>query len=144
MPPIGGGTLEIASYMDSLDSPITTIPGVGPVYGATILSELGDMKRFPGGKQIVSYAGLDASVHESGDFKGSQAHMSKRDSAYLRRAIFGAAFIASWSDPELSEYYKRLRARGKHHYVAVGAVARKLCYIIYAVLTENRPFERRS
>ncbi|MDD2329101.1 MAG: IS110 family transposase [bacterium] len=135
---------EIASYMDSLDSPITTIPGIGPVYGATILAELGDIRRFPSGKQIVSYAGLDASVHESGDFKGSQARISKRGSAYLRRAIYGAAFIASWSDPELSSYYKRLRARGKHHYVAVGAVARKLCYIIYAVLSENRPFEDRS
>lgn len=135
---------EIAGYMETLDSPITTIPGIGPVYGATILAELGDINRFPSGKQIVSYAGLDASVHESGDFIGSQAHMSKRGSAYLRRAIFGAAFIASWADPELSTYYKRLRARGKHHFVAVGAVARKLCYIIYAVLIENRPFENRS
>lgn len=135
---------EIAGYMETLDSPITTIPGIGPVYGATILAELGDINRFPSGKQIVSYAGLDASVHESGDFIGLQAHMSKRGSAYLRIAIFGAAFIASWADPELSAYYKRLRARGKHHFVAMGAVARKLCYIIYAVLTENRPFENRS
>jgi len=111
---------------------------------AVILSELGNINRFPSGKQIVSYAGIDASVNESGSFKGNQASMSKRGSAYLRRAIFGAAFVASWADPELSEYYQRLRARGKHHYVAVGAVARKLCYIIYAVLSENRPFEQRT
>jgi len=135
---------QIEDYMNELDSPITTIPGVGPVYGAVILSELGNINRFPSGKQIVSYAGIDASVNESGSFKGNQASMSKRGSAYLRRAIFGAAFIASWADPELSEYYQRLRARGKHHYVAVGAVARKLCYIIYAVLSENRPFEQRT
>ena len=135
---------QIEEYMQELDSPITTIPGVGPVYGAVILSELGNINRFPSGKQIVSYAGIDASVNESGSFKGNQASMSKRGSAYLRRAIFGAAFVASWADPELSEYYQRLRARGKHHYVAVGAVARKLCYIIYAVLSENRPFEQRT
>jgi len=135
---------QIEDYMQELDSPITTIPGVGPVYGAVILSELGNINRFPSGKQIVSYAGIDASVNESGSFKGNQASMSKRGSAYLRRAIFGAAFVASWADPELSEYYQRLRARGKHHYVAVGAVARKLCYIIYAVLSENRPFEQRT
>lgn len=70
--------------------------------------------------------------------------MSRRGSPYLRRAIWGAAFVASWSDPELSAYYKRLRQRGKHHYVAVGAVARKLCYIIFAVMNENRPFETRT
>ena len=134
---------EIDSYMKALNSPITTIPGIGPVYGASILAEIGDIHRFPSGKQLVSYAGLDASVHDSGEFKGSESHISKRGSAYLRRAIWGAAFIASHSDPELSAYYQRLRAKGKHHSVAVGAVARKLCYIIFAVLSENRPFEVR-
>ena len=135
---------EIESYMKNLNSPVTTIPRIGATYGAVILSELGDISRFPSGKQIVSFAGLDASVHESGEFTGNHSHMSKRGSAYLRRAIFGAAFVASWADPELSSYYKRLRARGKHHNVAVGAVARKLCYIIFAILSENRPFEVRS
>ena len=122
----------------------TSVPGVGPVYGAVILSEIGDIHRFPSGKQLVSYAGIDATVHESGEFQASQMHMSKRGSPYLRRAIWGAAFVASHSDPELTAYYQRLRARGKHHHVAVGAVARKLCYILYAVLSENRPFEVRA
>ena len=131
---------EIAAYMERLDSPIQTIPGIGPVYGSIILSEIGDISRFPGGKQLVSFAGLDASVSQSGDFTGTQMHMSKRGSPYLRRAIFGAAMVASRADPELATYYQGLKARGKHHYVAVGAVARKLCYIIYAVLSENRAF----
>lgn len=135
---------QIEAYMAKLDSPVTTIPGIGPVYGAVILSELGDIHRFPSAKQIVSYAGIDAQVKESGEFKGDQAHISKRGSPYLRRAIWGAAFIASWSDPQLKEYYQRLRARGKPHRVAVGAVARKLCYIIFAVLNENRPYEVRA
>ncbi|HEO3673222.1 TPA: IS110 family transposase [Streptococcus agalactiae] len=135
---------EIQAYMDKLDSPVTSVPGVGPVYGAVILSEIGDIHRFPSEKQLVSYSGIDASVHESGDFQASQTHMSKRGSPYLRRAIWGAAFIASHSDPELTAYYQRLRARGKHHSVAVGAVARKLCYILYSVLSENRPFEVRA
>ncbi len=131
---------EIAAYMERINSPITTIPGIGPVYGATILSEIGDIRRFPSGKQLVSYAGLDATVKESGEFTGTQNRISKRGSSYLRRALWGAAFHASQWDPELAEYYQGLRARGKHHQVAVGAVARKLCYIIYAILTEDRPF----
>ena len=135
---------QIKAYMAKLDSPVMTIPGVGPVYGAVILSELGEINRFPGAKQIVSYAGIDAQVHESGEFKGSETHMSKRGSPYLRRAIWGAAFVASWSDPQLKEYYQGLRARGKPHRVAVGAVARKLCYIIFAVMTENRPYQVRA
>ena len=134
---------EIEAYMESLQSPVTTIPGVGPVYGAVILAEIGDISRFPSGKQIVSYAGLDATVKESGEFKGQRSSISKRESPYLRRALWGAAFVASRSDPELKDYYEQLRARGKHHNVAVGAVARKLCYLLFAVLTENRPYEIR-
>ncbi len=66
------------------------------------------MNRLPSAKQVVSYAGIDAQVTQSGDFKGSQSHMSKRGSAYLRRAIWGAAFVASWADPELKAYYQSL------------------------------------
>lgn len=135
---------EIQAYMEQLDSPVTSVPGVGRVYGAVILSEIGDIHRFPSEKQLVSYAGIDASVHESGGLQANQTHISRRGSPYLRRALWGAAFVASLSDPELSDYYQRLRARGKHHGVAVGAVARKLCYILFSVLSENRPFEVRA
>ncbi len=134
---------QITIYMERTNSFITTIPGIGAVLGAVITSELGDISRFSEAKKVVAYAGLDASVSQSGDFEGSRMHMSKRGSPYLRRAIFTAANVASRCDPSLSAYYQRLKARGKHHNVAVGAVARKLCYIIFAVLTENRPYEDR-
>lgn len=135
---------EIEAYMEKLQSPVTTLPGVGPVYGAVILAEIGDISRFPSGKQIVSYAGLDATVNESGESQGRRTPISKRGSPYLRRALWGAAFVAAFHDPELSVYYQKLRQRGKHHGVAVGAVARKLCYLVFAVLSENRPYEVRG
>jgi transposase len=135
--------MEIAAYMRQSASFITTIPGIGPVLGAVILSEVGDIARFDDGKKLVAYAGIDASVSQSGNFEGTQMHMSKRGSPYLRRALYTAANVAAFHDPELSAYYQRLRLRGKHHGVAVGAVARKLCYIVYGVLTENRPYEQR-
>lgn len=135
--------LEIAAYMRQSDSFITTIPGIGPVLGAVILSEVGDIARFDDGKKLVAYAGIDASVSQSGNFEGIQMHMSKRGSPYLRRALYTAANVAAFHDPELSAYYQRLRLRGKHHGVAVGAIARKLCYIVYGVLAENRPYEQR-
>lgn len=134
---------QIAEYMKRSGSYITTIPGIGSVLGAVIIGEIADVTRFSDAKKIVAYAGLDASVSQSGEFEGSSMHMSKRGSPYLRRAIFTAAGVASRCDPELSKYYQKLKSRGKHHNVAVGAVARKLCHIIFAVLTENRPFELR-
>ena len=134
---------EISAYMSKTNSFITTIPGIGPVLGAVILSEVGEISRFEDGKKLVAYAGIDASVSQSGNFEGTHMHMSKRGSPYLRRALHTAAVVAAFHDPELSAYYQRLRQRGKHHEVAIGAIARKLCYIIFGVLSENRPYEHR-
>jgi len=76
--------------MKTLQSPATSLPGVGPVYGAIILAEIGDISRFPSAKQIVSYAGLDATVNESGEFKGQRSSISKRGSPYLPKGALGS------------------------------------------------------
>ncbi|PGW29463.1 IS110 family transposase, partial [Bacillus thuringiensis] len=44
-------------------------------------------------------------------------------------------------DPVLKAFYEKKRKQGKHYYVCIGAVARKLCYIIYAILKSNKPYE---
>lgn len=131
---------EIGKLMDKWDSPITSITGIGNVTGAVILSELGDISKFDNPKKLVAFAGIDASVSQSGEFEATHNVMSKRGSPYLRKAIFQAALIASFKDPVLSGYYQKKRAEGKHHLTCVGAVSRKLCYIIYAVLKNNEPY----
>ncbi|MCL2413544.1 MAG: transposase, partial [Bacteroidales bacterium] len=106
-----------------------------------VLSEIGDIHRFDIPNKLVAFAGLDVKVTQSGEFVGTKNRISKRGSPYLRRAIWLAAGIAAFNDPILSEYYQSLRARGKHHLTAVGAVSRKLCNIIFVILRENRPYE---
>lgn len=92
---------------------------------------------------LVIHAGIDASVSQSGEYNSTQNKMSKRGSAYLRKALFHAAFIAAFNDPVFSAYYQKKRNEGKHRLVAIGAVARKLCYVIHAILKNNRPYEVR-
>jgi len=132
--------LKISALLEQMDSFITTIPGIGETLGAIILSEIGDIYRFDSPGKLVAFAGLDVKVNQSGEFTGTKTKISKRGSPYLRRAIWLAASRAAFCDPILSEYYQSLRARGKHHLTAVGAVARKLCNIIFAILRENRPY----
>jgi transposase len=131
---------HIAELLERTSPVITTITGIGPTLGAVIISEIGDIHRFSAPSKLVAYAGIDARVVQSGEFTGTQGKMSKRGSPYLRRALWLAANIASQRDPILSEYYASLRARGKHHSTAIGAVARKLCNIIFVILSENRPY----
>ena len=132
---------QMSELLKKINTPITTIPGIGDVIGATILGELGDINRFSGGSKLVAFAGIDASVSQSGEYECMNNHMSKRGSPYLRKALFRAAFVASNNDPVFKAYYQKKRMEGKHHNVALGAVARKLCYTIYAVVKNNVPYE---
>ncbi len=131
---------QIQALLEKFDTPIQTLPGVGPVLGAIILSEIGDISRFKDASKLVAFTGIDPSIKQSGEFVGTHNKMSKRGSPYLRRAIFLAAQVAAFNDPVLSAYYQKKRSEGKHHYTAIGAVARKLLYITFAVLTRNQPY----
>lgn len=131
---------EISRFMEKLNSPVTTITGIGSVTGAAIISEIGDISKFDSPKKLVAFAGIDASVSQSGEFEATHNVMSKRGSPYLRKAIFQAALVAVFKDPVLSAYYQKKKAEGKHHLTCIGAVSRKLCYIIYAVLKNNQPY----
>ena len=132
---------RISTLLKALNSPITTIPGIGEINAATILSEIGDIRRFDNPKKLVAFAGLDASVKQSGDSNSDKTKMSKRGSPYLRTAIFSAAQVASNHDPVFKAFYQKKLSEGKHHLTCVGAVARKLCYTIHAILTKNCPYE---
>lgn len=132
---------QITVLLHQTNQYITTITGIGDILGAVIVSEIGDIHRFERPNQLVAFAGLDVTVRQSGEFSGTKNKLSKRGSPYLRRAIWLAASRAAFCDPVLSAYYQSLRERGKHHMTAVGAVARKLCNIIFVILKENRPYQ---
>ena len=135
---------EIKTVLDKIDSPITTIPGIGDINAAVILGEIGDISRFSNASKLAAYAGIDASVSQSGNYQSSNNRMSKRGSPYLRKALFQAALIAAFHDPVFSAFYQKKRSEGKHHLTAIGAVARKLCNTIFAVLKNNTPYQIQS
>jgi transposase len=130
----------ITELMQQIPQHITSIPGVGPVTGAAILAEIGDIQRFETVDKLVAYAGIDASVYQTGQFEAAEAHMSKRGSPYLRHALWLAATAALLHDESLKAYYQKKRDEGKHHGTALGAVCRKLLARIFVVLKEQRPY----
>ncbi len=131
---------ELMEEMDS-SSYITSIKCIGEVLGASILGEIGDISRFSSPKKLVAYAGLDSTVHQSGQFTGTRSRLSKRGSPYLRRAIWAAAALGTRHNPVLSEYYQKKIQEGKHPQAAIGACARKLTHLIYYVLKERKLFD---
>jgi transposase len=132
------------ALLGEVDQHLTTIPGVGPVLAASILAEIGDIGRFPRLESLVAYAGIDPGVFESGAFKGTRQHISKRGSPYLRRALYLATHTAHQRNPDLSAYFQRKLHEGKSYRAALIATSHKLLARIYVVLKEGRPFEVRS
>lgn len=99
---------------------ITTIPCVGNVTAATILGEIGDIPRFNNPSKLLAYAGIDASISQSGEYISTNNKMSKKGYPYLRRVLFNAALVASNCDPVFKAYYQKKRSEGKHHLTARG------------------------
>ena len=132
---------EVASLLEKVEPNITTIPGVSTTTGAQIVAEIGDVRRFRNAASIVKYAGLNSGVDESGQFSAEGVPITKHGSPYLRRSLWLAANRARQYDPKLKEYYDKLRRKGKPHRVAVTAVARKLCHVVYAVMRDGEPYD---
>lgn len=126
---------------------LKTIPGVGDITAAVIISEIGDVSKFPTVEKLVAFAGLDVSVFESGRFKSSKNKISKRGSSYLRKALFQAARSAVLKNkqghvnPILYDFYALKVEQGKKKMVALVATSSKLLRIIYGMWRKNQPFK---
>ena len=124
-------------YLDS-------IPGISTLLACQILAEIGNIERFSTTKALVAFAGLDSSIVESGESRHSSGKISKRGSPYLRYYLFHGARAAVRSDPELKEYYLKKEKEGKHFFVRLAAVSRKLLLRIYRVLKDKRCYIKSS
>ena len=131
---------QIKQIMNEIDSPITTIPGIGYVLGAAILGEIGDISRFSSPAKLQAYAGVDPSISDSGSSVSDPGHMVKHGSHFLRWALGQAARCVSLSDPVFAAYMQTKRAQGKHYSVACSHVAKKLTRVIFAILKKNTAY----
>ena len=132
--------VKIKDIYSKLDNHLQSIPGIGEVTAPIILAEIGDINNFSTPSKLTAFAGIDPSENQSGNKKSTDEKTSKRGSPYLRHAIYLSAMVASNNDPILHDYYIKKRAEGKHHYVALAGVERKLLGIIFHVLKENRDY----
>ena len=120
---------------------LTSIPGIADVTATKLLAEIPSLERFHGASQLAAYAGLTPRQHQSGSSVFRRGRMAKTGNAHLRRALYMPALVALRWNPTIMVFADRLRERGKHKMVIVGAVMRKLLHIVYGVLKSQRPFD---
>ena len=132
---------RIREGIEAVEPLILTIPGIGHVLGAQIVSEIGDVRRFHSAAAIVKYAGINPSISQSGKYSSDENHITKQGSPYLRRALYLAAMAQLKLKTPFYDYYAKKRADGKSHREALIAVSRKLVHVIYAVLSKQEPYD---
>ena len=132
--------IAIESFMDAFQNVLISIPGIGPVYSAGLMAEIGDIKRFAGQASLAKYAGLVWSKYQSGGFEAANTKMILSGNKYLKYYLLEAANKVRMHDAEFAEYYRiKFREVPKHqHKRALALTARKLVRLVYSLLDTNR------
>jgi len=131
---------EIKTVMQEINSPVLTIPGVGYILGSIILAEIGNIENFDKPAQLLKFAGLEPAVYESGRYKATGTPMVKRGSKYLRWAFLQAARLVAYRDKTFAAYMAKKRGEGKHFFVAMSHVAKKLVRVVFHLLRSGEAF----
>lgn len=119
---------------------LQTIPGIGTTTAFLLASEIGTIKRFPNNKKFTSYFGLVPRLSQSGNH-AYYGRITKLGNPYVRWSLVQAAHRLVRTDKETKRFADRLSFKhGKKK--AIVAVARKLATICFAVLKEERAYQK--
>lgn len=133
-----GETLKQSPLWCEQDQLLQSVPGVGPVVSLTLLAqlpELGTLTR----RQIAALVGVAPHNRDSGTLRGKRTVWGGRST--VRSALYMGALVASRWNPELRDFYQRLRAAGKPKKVALVACMRKLLTLLNAILMHRTPWQ---
>lgn len=131
---------QISTIIKELNPRMLTIPGLGEISAATILSEYGDIKNFSSSGKMLAFAGLEPSIIQSGTLQ-SNGKMVKHGSGHLRYTIMNIAMTILRYSPTFYDYYLKKRSEGKCHRVALSHVCKKLIRVIYSLEKYNQDFD---
>lgn len=119
---------------------VRAMNGVGDVLAGRLIAEIGDVKRFKSASALVAYAGIDAPAYQSGNFTGTNRHISKRGSSLLRKTGYEIMncikSIKPKEDAAVYEYILKKEREGKAKKVAKIAGLNKFLRIYYVRVKE--------
>lgn len=131
---------QISTIVKDLNPPTLSIPGIGDFTTAVIVSEFGDFMKFSNADKLLSFAGLEPGINQSGTML-AYGNMVKRGSGYLRYSLMNIANVVIRYNPTFYDFYLKKRSEGKCHRVALSHVCKKLLRVIYKLETQNIHFD---
>lgn len=118
---------------------LRTIPGIGPLTAASLLVEIGDVKRFPDFDHLNSFIGLLPMGHSSGETE-SKGTLTVRRHRQLRSDLVESAWTDKRTDPAMALYFHE-QVKRKDSRIVIVKIARKLLNRIRFVLINQQPYE---
>lgn len=130
----------IEQQFEIIPNTLTSIPGIGKVYSAGIIAEIGDVHRFDSQASVAKFAGLVWTQHQSSEFEAETTHLIKSGNRYLRYYLLEAANSVRRCDSEFQRYYdlKFHEVNRFQHKRALALTARKLVRLVFRLLKDNR------
>ena len=125
---------------------LLSIPGFGPDVSSKVLGAIGNPFRFNNGKQVLKLTGYDLSASRSGKTSDTAVPViSKRGKAYLRYALYQAAFVASTRNRHFIIYYtNKLRGREREKGIKTKMrvkLAAKMLIIAWTLMKKKELFD---
>lgn len=119
---------------------LASIKGIGPVFSAGIVAEVGNIHRFDDQAALAKYAGLVWQQHQSGNFEAQTTRLIKSGNRFLRYYLLEAANSLRRCDAEFKRYYnlKYHEVNKFQHKRALALTARKLVRLVFRLLKDNR------
>ena len=117
---------------------VRSLPGMGLVFVAEFLSEVGTLSRFDSGDSLAAAAGLVPIRRASGNT--SFQRRARRGNRVLKRLMYWSAFRSITFHGPSRAFYDRKRAEGKAHHQAVIALARRRANVLWAMLRDGQPY----
>jgi Transposase and inactivated derivatives len=129
----------IAEQMELIPNTLISIKGIGPVYSAGIIAEIGDINRFHNHAALAKYAGLAWSQHQSGDFEAQTTRLIISGNRYLKYYLGEAAWSLVRCATEYNAFYhlKFKEVNRFQHKRALALTARKLVRLVFRLLKDN-------
>lgn len=120
---------------------VLSIPGMGPILAAVVVSETDGISRFASAQKLSGYAGLCPSTSSSGG-RTYNGRLMRQCNKWLRWAFVEAAWVAIGCDSYFGGLYKKKRAAGKKANTAILCVARRMARITWQILTQGRDYQK--
>ena len=131
---------QISTIIKELNPSILSIPGIGEISAASIISEYGDISCFSSSAKMLAFAGLEPSINQSGTLE-SNGKMVKHGSGHLRYVLMNTSLTLLKFNPIFYDFYLKKRSEGKPHRVALSHVCKKLVRLIYTLETKHVDFD---